>query len=70
MLQTGGCDPLRDEAFAYAEALRAAGVETEFYCYQGLPHFFPGILFEIPETASFYERYMGFLRRFTGAGTS
>lgn len=31
-------DSLRDEAAAYAEALKKAGVPTEFYCVSGAPH--------------------------------
>lgn len=31
-------DPLRDDANAYAGALRAAGVPVEFHCYDGMVH--------------------------------
>ena len=35
-----GFDPLRDDAKAYAEALTAAGVTTEYICYGGMIHGF------------------------------
>jgi acetyl esterase len=31
-------DPLREDARAYADALRAAGVPVEFHCYDGMVH--------------------------------
>ncbi len=37
---TAGFDPLRDEGRAYAEALQAAGVRTEYTCAEGLVHGF------------------------------
>ncbi|HEY8554919.1 MAG TPA: alpha/beta hydrolase [Burkholderiales bacterium] len=37
---TAGCDPLRDEGKAYAERLRAAGVEVRYTCYEGQIHGF------------------------------
>lgn len=62
VLQTGGVDPLRDEAFAYAEALEAAGVQVEIHAYQGLPHCFPSMLLTQPEAGTFYQRYNEFLK--------
>lgn len=35
-----GCDPLRDEAAAYARKLQAAGVDTRYCCMPGLIHGF------------------------------
>ncbi|KAF5008850.1 hypothetical protein FDECE_4874 [Fusarium decemcellulare] len=66
LIQCGGCDPLRDEAFAYAEALKNAGVVVEVHGYKGLPHWFAGVLLTAPETSVFYDRYTNFLRRCTG----
>lgn len=63
MIQCAGADILRDEAFAYAEALEADGVTVEVFGYQGLPHCFPVILETIPETTEFYTRYERFLER-------
>jgi acetyl esterase/lipase len=56
---------LRDDAFAYAEALSDSGTSVEFYVYKGLPHCFTEMLLDIPETAEFYQRYMDFLERRT-----
>ncbi|MFT4581822.1 MAG: acetyl esterase [Gammaproteobacteria bacterium] len=44
---TAGFDPLRDEGKAYADALGAAGVVSEYKCYEGTIHgflSFPGAL--------------------------
>lgn len=40
MILTAECDPLRDEGQAYAERLRAAGVDTGYRCYAGMVHGF------------------------------
>ena len=34
------CDVLRDQAFAYAQALREAGVTVQCHYYHGVPHAF------------------------------
>ncbi|KAI1861727.1 uncharacterized protein JN550_010667 [Neoarthrinium moseri] len=66
LIQCGGCDVLRDDAFAYAEALRAANVEVEIHGYQGVPHCFPAVLATLPETPEFYKRYNAFLDKYAG----
>lgn len=66
VIQCGGYDILRDDAFAYAEALENAGVEVELHAYAGLPHDFANILVSIPQTKEFYDRYMRFLEKHTG----
>lgn len=40
VIQIAGFDPLRDEGFAYGEALRAAGVPVTEKVFAGLPHAF------------------------------
>lgn len=53
---TAGFDPLRDEGKAYADALSAAGVPSEYKCYDGTIHgfaSFPGALEAGKEGMSF-----------------
>lgn len=38
LIRTAGFDPLRDEGEAYAEALRSAGVDVDYRCYERLIH--------------------------------
>ncbi|KAF6812330.1 lipase esterase [Colletotrichum sojae] len=66
LLQCAGCDVLRDDGFAYAEALQAAGVDVEAHGYAGLPHCFPAVVPNVDQTAVFYERYNKFLRKHAG----
>jgi acetyl esterase len=40
LIITAGFDPLRDEGYAYAERLRAAGVDVVYHEYQGQIHAF------------------------------
>lgn len=40
MIMVGGFDLLRDEGVAYADKLRAAGVETHLTVYETMPHLF------------------------------
>jgi acetyl esterase len=39
-VMTAGFDPMRDEGRAYAERMRAAGVQVEFLCFEGSMHGF------------------------------
>ena len=38
LIVTAGCDPLRDEARAYADRLTASGVAVEYRCFEGAIH--------------------------------
>ncbi|KAI0850347.1 Alpha/Beta hydrolase protein [Daldinia vernicosa] len=63
LIQCAGYDVLRDDAFAYAEALKAAGVDAEIYGYQGVPHCFPAVTPTHPSTPVFYKRFNSFLKK-------
>ena len=43
LIVTAGFDPLRDDGSNYAEALRSAGVEVEYRCYDDQIHGFMGM---------------------------
>jgi len=47
-LHIAQCDPLRDEEIAYAEKLRAAGVDLHQTCHAGMPHLFYALSGVIP----------------------
>ncbi|KAI0118178.1 alpha/beta hydrolase fold-domain-containing protein [Nemania sp. FL0031] len=63
LIQSAGVDIFRDDSFAYADALRAAGVDVEMYCYGGVPHCFPASIKTHPQTSVFYDRYNAFLEK-------
>ncbi|KAF5983693.1 AB hydrolase superfamily [Fusarium coicis] len=63
LIQCGGTDVLRDDSFAYADALKEDGVDVEIHCYAGLPHWFPVVLPQTSQSVQFYERYNDFLAR-------
>ncbi|KAF5664456.1 ab hydrolase superfamily [Fusarium heterosporum] len=66
LIQCGGADPLRDDAFAYADALKNDGVDVEMHCYAGMPHWFAVVLPHTPETTQFYARFNEFLSNQVG----
>ncbi|KAK8087885.1 hypothetical protein PG997_002846 [Apiospora hydei] len=66
LIQCGGNDVLRDDAFAYAEALEAAGVDVEIHAYPGLPHCFAMVVPTLSDTQEFYKRYNAFLDKHVG----
>src|ERR1019366_6024304 len=43
LVVTAGFDPLRDDGASYAEALKGAGVEVEYRCYDDQVHGFMGM---------------------------
>ncbi len=51
LIHTAGFDPLRDEGFAYAARLRAAGVEVRHTDHGSLVHHFYGLTGAIPAAA-------------------
>lgn len=53
---TAGCDPLHDEGVAYVEALRAAGVPTEWHDEASLIHAFVDLVPLVPAVARAVER--------------
>ncbi len=63
---TAECDPLRDEGNAYADALRAAGVEVDSECFAGQIHTFFVNAHAFPEGMRAVETAAGHLRRAFG----
>jgi acetyl esterase len=49
LIITAGFDPLHDEGYAYAERLRAAGVDVVYHEYQGEIHAFVSLTKAIPQ---------------------
>ncbi len=65
-LVTAECDPLRDEGNAYAEALRAAGVEVDSECFAGQIHTFFVNAHAFPEGMRAVETAAAHLRKAFG----
>lgn len=63
LVLTAGLDPLCDEGEAYAQALKAAGVEVEFECYSGQMHGFAGASGIIRQTDRAIAQIGAFLKR-------
>ena len=63
---TAECDPLRDEGNAYAEALRAAGVEVDSECFAGQIHTFFVNAHAFPEGMRAVETAAAHLRKAFG----
>jgi acetyl esterase len=64
---TVGLDPLMDEGKAYADALRAAGVEVEYRCRETTIHGFLQMGKVIPAAADALAEVAAYLkRRFEG----
>ncbi|UGA40688.1 alpha/beta hydrolase [Chromobacterium haemolyticum] len=61
---SAGFDPLRDEAFLYADKLRAAEVEVEHLHLEGMVHAFLNLEAIVPEVCrEVYQRIGAFLNR-------
>ncbi|KAL6921068.1 hypothetical protein FSHL1_005040 [Fusarium sambucinum] len=63
LIQCAGVDPLRDDSFALAEAMKNDGVQVEIHCYAGLPHWFHVVLPSATETSQLLQRYTDFLEK-------
>ena len=63
LVLTGGFDPLRDEGLAYAEKMRAAGVEVEHVCAEGSVHGFINMTGALPESTRMLEIVVARLRK-------
>ena len=68
LLITAGFDPLRDEGHAYAEALRAAGVDVVDHEYPGQIHAFVSLTRAIPQGMACTQEIVEFLRKRLGDG--
>ena len=66
LVMTAGFDPLCDEAEAYAERMREAGVEVEYVCYENQIHGFVSFAGVIDEGKEFIARASRALRRAFG----
>jgi acetyl esterase/lipase len=53
-IHSAECDPLRDEAVAYAKRLEQSGVPTSYRCHSGMIHLFYGLGAVIPYVAEAY----------------
>jgi acetyl esterase len=64
---TAGFDPLRDEGRAYADRLRAAGVDVVYREYPGQIHAFVSLTKAIPQGLACTQEIAGYLRERLGA---
>jgi acetyl esterase len=62
LIQTAEYDPLRDEGAAYAEALRAAGVDVEYTNYVNSVHGYISLPGLVPEARTALAEVVGFVR--------
>lgn len=62
LIITAGCDPLRDEGIAYANALKASGVMVEHYQFDGMIHAYMLLHSLVPsECLETYQRIKNFI---------
>ncbi|OAX85412.1 hypothetical protein ACJ72_00223 [Emergomyces africanus] len=63
VIQIAGFDPLRDEGFAYGEALKAAGVPVTEKAFAGLPHAFYFFLKALDkESREYFQNIVNFIQ--------
>jgi len=62
LIQITGMDPLRDEAFAYADRLKEAGVHVDVETWPGLPHGFYTIP-HLPATTEYYKKSAAWIKK-------
>lgn len=62
-VMTAGFDPLRDEGKAYADKLKAAGVPTEYVCYEHQIHGFASLAGAVDEAREFLDEASAALRK-------
>lgn len=60
---TAGFDPLRDEGKAYADKLKAAGVPTQYICYEHQIHGFTSLAGAVDEARQFLDEASAALRK-------
>jgi acetyl esterase len=60
------CDVLSDDGRAYADALKAAGVETEFAFYKGMIHGFFGMTPDVDDAAAAQAKASAAIRKAVG----
>lgn len=65
MVTACGCDPLRDDAMAYAERLQEEGGEVELVTFAGLPHALY-LLPQHPKAQEYYDNIIAFTKKFSG----
>lgn len=69
VVHAAGLDPLRDEAIAYAEALKAAGNQVDLAIYPGLPHCFY-MFTGFKQSKEYFSRVVAFVRKYADANGS
>ncbi|CAG9986532.1 unnamed protein product [Clonostachys byssicola] len=64
LIQVAGMDPLRDEGYAYAEALKNSGVSVTLNTHAGMPHAFY-VYSHFKKTKEYHEAVMEFVEGIT-----
>jgi acetyl esterase/lipase len=66
VVHAAGLDPLRDEAIAYAAALRAAGNKVQLEVWSGLPHCFY-MFTGFQQTVEYFTKTIAFVKKYADA---